>query len=365
MGVRAQGWLDTWKPSARAKGAAFLLRHKMKRILRERPSAGRVLGITATHDGKDVNIQARRGVIVATGGHTANVEFRRMFDPRLTEEYQTAGEPWTKQMAEGELAAMDIGASLWATSNVANEIGYSVTKTIHIGCRYGYRNLKWDPNSPVFESAGASGLTVRDFQDVILVNQVGRRFWNEVDETYDFLNACLGTNGNLGKSGNVNGGGPIWAIFDAGAVQRESWDPRPPNVDENGWFFRANTIGELAGKIANPYQLQPLPARTLDETVTTYNAYVDAGKDQEFAKPAPKYKIQTPPFYAAWSTPILHDCLTGLKINRKCQVIDIHGQVIPGLYCAGESAGGFALHGLPRVIVFGRVAGREAALAKA
>ena len=240
------------------------------------------MGITATFDDKDVNIQARRGVIVATGGHTANVEFRRMFDPRLTEEYQTAGEPWTRQMAEGELAAMDIGASLWATSNVANEVGRTVTKTIHIGCRYGYQNLKWNPRSPLFDRAGASGLTVQDFQDVILVNQIGRRFWNEMDETYDFLNACLGTNGNMGKGAKVNGGGPIWAIFDSGAVQRERWDPRPPNVDPSGWFFSAGTIAELAGKIANPYQLQPVLARDLEETVTKYNSWVDAGKDQEF-----------------------------------------------------------------------------------
>jgi hypothetical protein len=364
-GSPGSGLVRHLEVSARAKGAAFLLRHKMIRILRENPSAGRVVGVTATNNGKDVNIQARRGIIIATGGHTANVEFRRMFDPRLTEEYQTAGEPWTKQMAEGELAAMDIGASLWATSNVANEVGYSVTKTIHIGCRHGHGNLKWNPKSPLFDRAGASGLTVRDCQDLILVNQIGRRFWNEMDETYDFLNACLGTNGNIGNGRKVNGGGPIWAVFDSGAVQRESWDPRPPSVDQNGWFCSANTIGELAGKIVNPYQFQPVPARALEETVKKYNACVDAGKDQEFGKPTPKYKIQTPPFYAAWSTPILHDCLTGLKINGKCQVIDIHGQIIPGLYCAGESAGGFALHGLPRVIVFGRVAGREAALAKA
>ena len=45
-------------------------------------------------------------------------------------------------------------------------------------------------------------------------------------------------------------------------------------------------------------------------------------------------------------------------------MIDVQGKAIAGLYCAGESAGGFALHGLPRVIVFGRIAGREAALAK-
>ena len=368
-GSPGSGLVRHLEASAKAKGVTFMLRQKMTRIIRERSSGnaapGRVLGITALFNGKEVNIQAKRGVVITTGGHTANVEFRRMFDPRLSEEYQTAGEPWTQQLAEGELAAMDIGASLWATSNVANEVGYSITKTIHIGCRYGYRNLKWNPKSLMFYHAGASGLTVRDFQDVILVNQIGQRFWNEMDETYDFLNACLGTNGNLAKEAKANGGGPIWAIFDSGSVQREGWDPRPPHVDRNGWFFSADTIAELAGKIANPYQLKPLPARALEETVAKYNSYVDAGSDPEFKKPAPAYKIQKPPFHAAWSTPILHDCLTGLRISRKCEVIDIRGKVIPGLYCAGESAGGFALHGLPRVTVFGRVAGREAALAKA
>src|SRR5205085_7290065 len=124
-----------------------LLRLKMTKIIRESPTSGRVQGITATFEGKEVNIQARRGVIIATGGHTSNVEFRRMFDPRLTEEYQVAGEPWTKQNADGEMLAMAIGAALWATSNQSNEGGRAVTKTAHIGCRYGYQNQKWDPQS--------------------------------------------------------------------------------------------------------------------------------------------------------------------------------------------------------------------------
>ena len=103
------------------------------------------------------------------------------------------------------------------------------------------------------------------------------------------------------------------------------------------------------------------PIVTSSKESNKYNSSVDAGKDLEFAKPTPMFKIQKPPFYAAWSTPILHDTLTGLKINTKCQVIDRNDQVIPGLYACGESAGGFALHGLPRVLVFGRIAGREAA----
>jgi urocanate reductase len=364
-GRPGSGLVRHLEASARAKGVNFLLRHRLTRIHRESPGAGRVVGITAQIDGRDMNVRASKGVIIATGGHTSNVEFRRMFDPRLTEEYQTTGEPWTKQNADGEMLAMAIGASLWATGNQANPRGLAITKTIHVGCRYGYRNLKWEPDSPIFKLAGASGLSVSDFHDVILVNQAGQRFWNEVDETYDFLSACLGTNGNLGKTGKANGGGPIWAIFDADAVKREKWDPSPPHVDPNGWFFSADTIGGLAAKVANPYQRQPIAVRALEETVARYNSFVDAGKDADFGKPSLKYKIQTPPFYAAWSTPILHDTLTGLKINAKCQVVDVRGKVIPGLYCAGESAGGFALHGLPRVTVFGRIAGREAAMAKA
>lgn len=353
--------------SARAKGVTFLLKHKLTRIIREGAASGRVVGITAQHAGRDVTIRARTGVILGTGGHTSNVDFRRMLDPRLTEEYQTAGEPWTSQNADGETLAMAVGAALsMSGSDGASGPGPLVSKTLHIGCRYGYRNLKWEPGSPMFTLAGASGLTVRDFQDVILVNQKGQRFWNEMEDSDDFIAACMATHGNVGKKGAAaNGGGPIWGIFDADAVRREGWDPEPPNVDLQGWFFQANSIGELAERIVNPHQRQPVPSVVLEETVARYNAFVDGGSDLDFGKPTPRYKICTAPFFAAWSTPILHDSLIGLRITPRCQVVDVQGQVIPGLYCAGESAGGFALHGLPRVLVFGRIAGREAATSDA
>lgn len=361
-GSPGSGLVRALEKSARARGVEILLRHSLTRIVRESPSAGRVQGIVAAAaDGKTVTIRARRGFIIATGGFTGNVEFRRMFDPRLTEEYQVAGEPWSHQNADGEMAAMAIGAGLWGTSSVASEAGRTITKTRHIGSRYGYVNLRWNPKSPMFSRAGGSGLTLQSYQDVICVNQWGKRFWNELDETYGFLNACLGRHDNDGRNGAANGGGPIWAVFDAAAVAREKWDPRPPNVDPNGWFFSADTVGELAGKIANPYQRRPMPPRTLEDTVAKYNSYVAAGKDPEFGRPKLPFTVEKPPFYAAWATPILHDALAGLRINTRCEVIDIRGRVIPGLYCAGESAGGFALHGLPRVTVFGRIAGRAAA----
>ena len=352
------GLVRALEKSARAKGAEVLLRHKMTSIVREGPSAGRVLGITATHDGRTVNIAASKGVLVATGGSTSNVTLRRTFDPRLTEEYQVAGEPWSRQSGDGELAAMAVGASLWGTANQTVEEGIAISKTRHIGCQWGYNSLIWQPDARIFDLARASGLTVADWHDVILVNQTGRRFWNEVDARYDFFAAAMAWNGDENK---LNGGGPIWAVFDQDAVEREDWDPRPPNVDPEGYFYTADTLAQLAGAITNPYQTKAMPPAALEETVARYNTFVDLGVDEDFDKPTPRYKIERPPFYAAWSTPILHDSLTGLRTNTKAQVIDTRGQVIPGLYCAGESQGGFAQHGLGRCLVFGRIAGRDAA----
>ncbi len=370
------GLIRPLEASAKKLGAQIMLNTRMTRIIREPASGGNVLGIEATSEGKSMNIRAKKAVIVATGGHAGNVDFRRMFDPRLTEEYNGAvGEPFAIQDASGEIAAMSVGAALWGLANNIVEIGLHVVKAGRIGCQYS--SPVWLTTSPVFPKVRASGLGVTDWQDVICVNQVGKRFWNELDGNHtsvtfsnppsatqgqttfptNFINPALGDNG-----GGRDGGGPIWAIFDADAVKREKWDPAPPNVDiAAGYFFTANTIAELAAKIVNKYQLKPMPASALQETVTKYNSFVDTGTDSDFGKPTPKYKIATPPFYAAWATPALRDTRAGLRTNAKAQVIDLSGKVIPRLYCAGVSAGGSSSHGLARCIVFGRIAGKSAA----
>jgi urocanate reductase len=357
-GRNGSGLVRRLEESARKKGAQILLRYEMKNIIREPGASGKVLGIAVSHPGGALNIEARRGVVIATGGHTGNVNFRRTFDPRLTEEYQQACMPYVFQGAKGELAAMDIGAALWATANQTNESGSAITKTRHIGCRWGYSSLVYQPESKLFHLAKATGLTVSDWQNMIFVNQNGRRFWNEVDGSYRFFAAAMAYSGDPSK---LNGGGPIWAIFDADAVVRERWDPQPPHVDPDGYFYSADTIAELGPKIRSPYQKKPISGAVLQETVNRYNTFVAAGADADFKKPTPMYKIEKPPFYAAWATPILHDTLTGLRTNTLGEVVDIRGAVIPGLYCAGESQGGFAQHGLARCVVFGRVAGRNAA----
>ena len=59
--------------------------------------------------------------------------------------------------------------------------------------------------------------------------------------------------------------------------------------------------------------------------------------------------------------PSLHDMYVGLRISTNAQVMDMKGEIIPGLYAAGDSAGGFSMHGIGRATVFGRIAGMHAA----
>jgi len=379
------GLMRPLQAAAKKAGVEILLEHKMTAIYRQAPNAGPVLGIAVDAKGGRLNIRARKGVIIATGGSTGNVNFRRMFDPRLTEEYcGLSGMPWSNQDASGELAGMAIGASLWGLYNQTGEFGSNLTKPGSIGTQYGYRNLRWLPGSPVFDKARAAGLPVGNWQDVILVNMLGKRFYDETGDQFtandyasikpytqgsylnaknikfnpnNFINAALG-----GIGDGHNGGGPIWAIFDADAVTREKWNPTPPYVDSDaGFFFSAATLAELAKKIVMKYQRVPMPPHSLEETVARYNAFVDSGVDEDFGKPKPLHKIAKPPFYAAWATPVVHDTRAGLRINADCQVTDMNGEAIGGLYCGGESAGGFSQHGLARAVCQGFIAGRHAA----
>ncbi len=394
--------------SARSKGVRFLLNYHMDVIFRETPTSGRVLGIKASYtptllpgtttplksfrsqgnidmDAETVTVKAKKAIMIATGGGTGNVEFRRMFDPRLTEEIQYAGAPFSPQDASGEQAGMAIGASLWGTANQTLERNGFIRKRNLIGAQYLY--VTWRPDSPIFPLARATGLLIGDWQNVICVNQVGRRFYNEqvgnwprgsVHKFLDpykpadwrnakrieynppnFIDAALAI--NEGSTAPDYSPGPTWAVFDAEAVRRQEWDIEPPVTDPL-YFFGADTLAELASKLSkNPYQKVEMPPHNLEATVKRYNSIVEFGHDVDFERPSPKYRIETPPFYAAWAGPVVHDSYAGLRINMKCQVVDIRGQVIPGLYCGGESAGGCSQHGTGRCTTQSYIAGKHAA----
>jgi len=94
----------------------------MTSIIRENNNTGRVVGITVDNKGTKLNIRARKGVVIATGGHTSNVNsaaYSIPASPRNTA--ASVGEPYTTQDASGEIAGMAVGAALWGTANQTGE----------------------------------------------------------------------------------------------------------------------------------------------------------------------------------------------------------------------------------------------------
>lgn len=395
--------------SARSKGIRFLLNYHMDVIFREQPNKGRVLGIEASftptilpgtttplksfHSGgnidmsaKTVTLKARRAVIIGTGGSTGNVNFRRIFDVRLTEEYPLAAGEFSPQDASGEIAAMAIGASLWGTANQTFDRNGTLRKRPIIGTPTNY--IEWKKESPIFPKVGATGLALRNWQNAIIVNQMGRRFYNEMHDGYpagtfqgsldpyvpadwrnasrikytptNYIDAALAI--NEGSTAPDYAAGPQWAVFDAGAVEREKWNMNQASVRPE-YFFTAGTLAELASMLTRcPHQKVAMPAANLEATVERYNRMVALGVDEDFGKPTPTHKIATSPFYAAWATLTVHDTYAGLRINMDCRVMDMKGEVIPGLYCGGESAAGCSQHGVGRAITQGYIAGMLAAV---
>ncbi|MEE2790933.1 MAG: FAD-dependent oxidoreductase [Acidobacteriota bacterium] len=412
--------------SAREKGVEFMLHRRFEEIVREEPFSGRVLGITAHYSPRrhpetgelmqsywqngniderqeTVNVRARQAVILASGGHAGNPEVRSMFYPALREPaFSTSGQALlgpAGQDASALIAGLRVGANL---AGMQQNVSYSTT--FHISTRLGTRDAYTGmmPGHPTFGFRGSAGFNVGNagFEEFIAVNQVGKRFFNEVR-----LPARPGTNGYPGDGGAPGRGlahrpldwrncrkewvremynydhgldaalalnegseppdyysGPLWAVFDQAAVERNGWELRYPYVADNGYFFRADTIDDLADKIVAGHEFQRIPLKYLTETVATWNSYVDVGVDPEFEREAdaPMNRIVTPPFYALSIMVVWHDSYGGLRVNGRQQVVDMQGQVIPGLYAGGEAVGGFNKHGLGKAHVHGYIAGTHA-----
>ena len=98
-----------------------------------------------------------------------------------------------------------------------------------------------------------------------------------------------------------------------------------------------------------------------------WNACVEAKEDPEFGRTSFASPLDNAPFYAIDVTAGIHHTMGGLSINPDTQVLDTEGNVIEGLYAAGEVTGG--VHGANRLggnavadfVVFGRIAGQNAA----
>ncbi|SCI86465.1 Fumarate reductase flavoprotein subunit precursor [uncultured Clostridium sp.] len=276
-----------------------------------------VSGIKA--EGKDKNyIINAKAVILATGGFGANEDMYTQYRPEL-KGFVTTNTPGAT--GDGIKMAEAVGANLVDIEQI--QIHPTVEQTTSL---------------LITESVRGGG--------AILVNKDAKRFGNEL-LTRDVVSASIIEQED----------GYAYTIFDQ--QLRDSLSAIEKYV-ENNIVVQADTIEGLAKELG-------LDEATLVSTVNTWNEAVANQNDAEFGRNTGMEKnISVGPFYAIKIAPGVHHTMGGVEINTNAEVISKEDTVIPGLFAAGEVAGG--VHGGNRIggtavtdfVVFGRIAGQSA-----
>lgn len=313
-------------------------RTMLKHIIRDED--GRVKGVEVreryTHpdpeSGQSKTIKARKAVVLATGGFGNDLAFRMMQDPRLTEELDTTNQPGAT--AEALREALNIGGMLIQPSWI--QLGPWTSPD--------EKGMGLAPDF-VQGTTAAYGLWIN--------TETGERFVNELADRKTRADAIIAT------------GNKVIAFVDEQGVEHAR--NRGSKVDrmlETGVLMEYATLEEMA--TAHGVPIEPLKA-----TIARFNASVDAGADAEMGRymQADQFKLaQEGAYYAVRLMPKIHHTMGGIAMNVDAQVLDVvTGAPIPGLYVAGEAAGG--VHGASRLgscayadcLVFGRIAGQNAA----
>jgi succinate dehydrogenase/fumarate reductase flavoprotein subunit len=373
--------------AADKRGVSPWLGHKMTRLVRG-DEGGPVVGVEVAAEAKALSIKAARALILTTGGWSGHLGMGLAEDPRLTSDIHPDCWPYHLCLGEGHLAAVDVGAEL---SNMAFG-GYLVP-------RWGTRVYQiWEPSTFSSVPSIHTGVSIADFQRVILVKSDGKRYVNEM--IGDPEGSPSPTNPKFSIKLQSVPGHPFieaylnlsarprnaWAVTDADGAKALGWDveqmrdPRP----RAGLALYPEMVAASEDPKGLAARMQVHPAG-LEATVSRYNGFVDARQDEEFGKPNPAHKIVRPPFYAVKMALLKHTRRNGIRVNTRGQVLDRAGfstesdvsadtsiddeRVIPHLYAAGECAhylGRYHGHGTLGIYSFyGRVAGKTAAAEKA
>ena len=325
----------THRPASMAPIGGFLVKSLLKVVAQEdipvfnktkvtelrRADDGRVNGVKVDADGITKIINAK-AVILATGGFGASKEYIKRFRPDL-ESYKTTNQPGAT--GDGLKLAENVGAELMQMNLV------QVHPTVQ------------QDNPHVY----LIGEAVRG-EGAILVNAEGKRFVNELNTRKIVSNAITALPEHS-----------AYLILDQGIRDHVK---AIEFYDKVGLVVHGETIEDLAKKI----NVDP---SNLKQTVATWNQAVENHDDAEFGRTTGMDRgITNPGFFAIHIAPAIHSTMGGIHITPKTQVLDGNGDIIKGLFAAGEVAGG--LHGNNRVggnsiaetIVFGRQAGQQVAL---
>ena len=306
-------------------------------IIREEPTSGDVLGVTATVSGKATAIRAKRAVIITAGGYAANGAMISMYDPRIDPATTTSGGP-------GNTGDVMISAQL---------IGAQTVNMQCIQCDFGgtVKEPSMSGGSSDSNPFGGPG-------DFIDVGKDGKRFWTEKAADEQFEDAELMT---LHKMGYKS----WWRLGDSQSVAKSRTQDNLDNF--------AKTYGSVCQSVPELATAIGCDAGTLQQTLDAYNGFVAAQMDTELGKSKAflTHPINTPPYYVFEATYYCRTTPGGLRINTDSVVLDLYGKPIPRLYAAGEATGN--THGRFRnnggdswcdMACFGRISGKNAAAEK-
>ena len=306
---------------------------------------GQVLTAIGTNSDtkKTVRYDAKKGIIMATGGYSGN--------PKMMGAYAKNG-------------------SSYLVGGADSADGKGIRIMQMAGAKVDEKNLSYIPSFPMglefAEGKGSIGDVYTWKTGGIYVNQEGRRFVNEtldevvpretaLEEQTNAVQYNIFTD-KIVEDLIANNAATMWNLFYA-----------PEDGIGHKLIQSASTIEELAGKIG-------VPAEELEKTVESYNKAVDSkgtdefGRDFSGAKTAYNLavnKIEGDTYYAVPIKALVVMTLGGVTVNKDMQVVDDNGDAIPGLYAAGEVVGGIwgkyvsGGTGVMGPVVFGKVAARN------
>ena len=278
---------------------------------------GAAVGVKATGaSGETVTVNAK-AVVLASGGFGANLDMVVKYKPEL-KGFMTTNAPGIQ--GQGIEMAQAIGAATVDMDQI------QIHPTV-------------EANTAALITEGLRG------DGAILINEEGQRFIDEVG-TRDVVSAA-----EIAQTGSYS-----WLVVDQAMADASSVIQ---GYIKKGYTVTGATYEEL-GKAMG------VDAAAFAETMEKWNGYVEAKNDPDFGRTSFANPLNTAPYYAVKVTAGVHHTMGGLKINANTEVLNEKGEVIPGLFAAGEVTGG--VHGANRLggnavadfTVFGRIAGAAA-----
>mgnify|MGYP000783295008 CR=1 FL=1 len=296
-------------------GVQILLNTTANEILTD--ANGAAVGVKATGaSGETVTVNAK-AVVLATGGFGANLDMVVKYKPEL-KGFMTTNAPGIQ--GQGIEMAEAIGAATVDMDQI------QIHPTV-------------EANTAALITEGLRG------DGAVLINAEGKRFIDEVG-TRDVVSAA-----EIAQTGSYS-----WLVVDQAMVDNSSVIQ---GYIKKGYTVTGATYEELAKAMG-------VDEAALAETMNNWNGYVEAKNDPDFGRTSFANPLNTAPYYAIKVTAGVHHTMGGLKINPNTEVLNENGEVIPGLFAAGEVTGG--VHGANRLggnavadfTVFGRIAGAAA-----